>query len=98
MTDTWQADRSKKELDESLLEMAKQREREIRGIPEPTPPEEPVYVPADPATERDAFQALLTAFADTDEGDTETTVDVLSLDEFTAETFTPVTPPEEHPS
>lgn len=93
--DDWKTQKILRDADEALLKMAVDHSKRIRGeLPEePTP--EPVPVPLDPTVENDAFKALLAALAETDDGDTDTAVDVLSLDEFDAETFTPATPPEE---
>lgn len=59
------------------------------------PPDQPT-VPAlpDANAEQQAFADLLAALKDTDEGDADTAVTVLSAEEFSAESFTPDTPKE----
>ena len=62
-------------------------------LPETHP--EPVAVPIDLAAEQQAFADLLTKLAETDEGDMDTHVTILSADQFAADAFTPTNPPKE---
>lgn len=85
----WIAEKILAQEDTALEALAAKRLQDAeRG--DTAPPELPVEpVAIDPAAERAAYAELQQQFAARDEGDADTIVEELSLEEFTEDSFTP---------